>query len=54
MLRGIRQLASLLGCEEEATTLQHNGVLRYMSQQVAPLQPLADKTNQQAAVPLLG
>ena len=36
LLRGVRELAPLLGCEETAAALQHNGVLRYMKKQMAP------------------
>eukprot|EP00959_Pyramimonas_sp_CCMP1952_P404023 8465925-Pyramimonas_sp.AAC.1 len=48
LLRGVRQLAGLLGCDEQATLLQYNGVLPYMLQQMEPSQPLAGATNQQA------
>ena len=53
LLRGTRQLAGLLGCEEAAAVLQYNGVLPYMLRQMAPLQPLAEKTNQEAWATLL-
>ena len=53
LLRGVRLLAALLGCEEAAAVLQYNGVLPYMIEQLAPSQPLAEKTNQQAWALLL-
>ena len=43
LLRGVRLLAALLGCEEAAAVLQYNGVLPYMIEQMAPSQPLAEK-----------
>ena len=52
-MRGVRQLASLLGCEEQAAVLQYNSVLPYMIQLMAPNQPLAETTNQQAWALLL-
>ena len=48
LLRGVRQLASLLGCEETPSILQYNSVLPYMIQQMEPTKPLAGLTNQQA------
>ena len=53
MLRGVRQLATLIGCEERTAVLQYNAVLPHMIAQMAPSQPLADKTNQQAWTRLL-
>ena len=53
LLRGARQLANLLGCEENAVVLQYQSVLQYMIMQMAPGQPLAEKSNQQAWALLL-
>jgi hypothetical protein len=53
LLRGVRQLAKLLGCEEQAAILQYNSVLPYMIEQMEPSQPMAGKTNQQAWALLL-
>ena len=53
LLRGVRKLAALLGCEETAAVLQYNGVLPYMLSQTAAGQPLAEKTNPQAWALLL-
>ena len=53
LLRGVRQLAPLCGCEEGAAVLQYSGVLPYMIEQMALGQPLADKANQQAWARLL-
>ena len=53
LLAGAKKLAALLDKEEAATLLQYNGVLPYMMQQMAPGQPLAAKTNQQAWALLL-
>ena len=53
LLRGVRQLAPLCGCEEAAAVLQYSGVLPYMIEQMALGQPLADKTNQQSWARLL-
>ena len=53
VLRGVRQLASLLGREERAAELQYTDVLDYMLKQWAPAQPLAGKTNQEAWALLL-
>ena len=39
--------------QEATAVLQYDGVLPYMVEQVAPLQSLADKTNQQAWARLL-
>ena len=41
LLRGVRQLAKLLGREERAAELQYTDVLSYMIKQWAPDQPLA-------------
>ena len=54
LLRGVRQLAKLLGREERAAELQYTDVLGYMIKQWAPAQPLAGKTNQEAWALLLG
>eukprot|EP00959_Pyramimonas_sp_CCMP1952_P462810 9483868-Pyramimonas_sp.AAC.1 len=48
LLRGARQLAALLGCDEQAAMRQYDGVLPYMMEQMEPSQPLAGATNQQA------
>ncbi|CAK0797503.1 unnamed protein product, partial [Prorocentrum cordatum] len=48
LLRGVRQLAALLGCDEQVAIQQYNGVLPYMMEQMEPSQPLAGATNQQA------
>ena len=48
LLRAVR-----LGCEAAAAVLQYNGVLPHMINQMAPNQPLAGKTNQQAWALLL-
>ena len=53
MLRGVVQLASLLGVEQAAATLQYTQVLPYMIAQSGPNQPLAGRTNQQAWALLL-
>ena len=53
LLRGARQLAGLLHCDESAVLLQYESVLDYMIKQMHPLQPLADKTNQEAWALLL-
>ncbi len=53
LLRGVRQLAGLLGCEEQAALLQYNGVLPYMLRQMVSIQPLVEKTNQEAWALLL-
>ena len=53
LLRGVRQLAPLCGCEEGAAVLQYSGVLPYMIEHMALGQPLADKANQQAWARLL-
>ena len=53
LLRGLRKLADLLGREVVALSLQYNGVLPYMLQQMEPSQPLAEKTNQEAWALLL-
>ena len=53
LLRGVRQLATLLGCEEQAALKQYESVLPHMINQMAPNQPLAGKTNQQAWALLL-
>ena len=53
LLRGVRALAALLGCEAQAAILQYNGVLPYMLEQMEESHPLADKTNQQAWALLL-
>jgi hypothetical protein len=53
LLRGLRQLAALLGREETAVVLQYTSVLPYMIEQMAPSQPLAEKTNQEAWACLL-
>jgi len=53
LLRGVRQLAKLLGREERAAELQYTDVLDYMIKQWAPAQPLAGKTNQEAWALLL-
>ena len=53
LLRGVRQLAQLLGREERAAELQYTDVLDYMIKQWAPAQPLAGKTNQEAWALLL-
>ena len=53
LLRAIRKLAALLGCDESAACLQYNGVLPYMLRNMEPLQPLADRTNQEAWALLL-
>ena len=53
MLRGVARLASLVGVEQAAATLQYNGVLPYMIAQSGPNQPLAGLSNQQAWALLL-
>ena len=53
MLQGVARLASLLGLEQAAATLQYNGVLPYMIAQSGPNQPLAGLSNQQAGALLL-
>ena len=53
LLRGVRTLAALLGCEEVPAVLQYNGVLPYMLKNMETDQPLAEKTNQQAWATLL-
>ena len=53
LLRGVRQLAPLCGCEEAAAVLQYSGVIPYMIKLMALGQPLADRTNQQAWARLL-
>ena len=53
LLRGVRQLAQLLGREERAAELQYTDVLDYMIKQWKPKQPLAGKTNQEAWALLL-
>ena len=53
MLQGVARLASLLGVEQAAATLQYNGVLPYMIAQSGPNQPLAGLSNQQAWALLL-
>ena len=49
----MRQLAILLGVEEIAAVLLYNSVPPYMMEQMAPSQPLAGQTNQQAWARLL-
>ena len=44
LLRGARQLAGLLQCDESAVLLQYESVLDYMIKQMQPLQPLADRS----------
>jgi len=53
LLRGVRQLAGMLACEEQAAILQYNGVVPYMLREMVEGQPLAAKTNQQAWATLL-
>ena len=53
LLRGVRTLAALLGCEEAPAVLQYSGVLPYMLKNMETDQPLAEKTNQQAWATLL-
>ena len=53
MLRGVRQVAAALGCDETAAVLQYNDVILYMLTQSSPGQPLAALTNQQAWARLL-
>ena len=53
MLRGVARLASLVGVEQAAATLQYNGVLPYMIAQSGKKQPLAGLSNQQAWALLL-
>ena len=53
VLRGVSNLAKLLGCDEAAAVLQYKYVLPYMLQQMAPSQPLADCSNQEAWASLL-
>ena len=48
LLRSVRRLASLLGCEETAAVLQYHSALPYMMEQMRPGKPLAGLTNQQA------
>ena len=53
VLRGVSNLAKLLGCDEAAAVLQYNAVLPYMLQQMAPSRPLAGCSNQEAWASLL-
>ena len=53
MLRGVRQVAAALGCDETAAVLQYNDVILYMLTQSSPGLPLAALTNQQAWACLL-
>ena len=53
LLQGARRMAGLLGLEEAAVILQYNSVIAYMLEQMRSLQPLAEKTNQQAWARLL-
>ena len=48
LLRGVRNLARLLGCDEAAAVLQYHDVLPYMLKEMAPFRPLADCSNQEA------
>ena len=53
MLRGVRKIAALLGCDEMAAVFQYSHVLPYMMEQMEPPQPLAGVTNQQVWARLL-
>ena len=53
MLRGVRQVAAALGCDETAAVLQYNDVILYMLTQFTPGPPLAALTHQQAWACLL-
>ena len=53
LLRGVRQLAGMLACDEQAAILQYNDVVPYMLREMAEGLPLAAKTNQQAWATLL-
>ena len=44
MLQGVARLASLVGVEQTAATLQYNGVLPYVIAQSGPNQPPSDIT----------
>ena len=48
LLRGVRNLARLLGCDETAAVLQYHDVLPYMLKEMAPSRPLAECSNQEA------
>ena len=51
LLRGVAQLATVLGVEEPATILQYNGVLAYMVEQMGPSKPLAGKQTKKLGRP---
>ena len=53
LLRSVRHLSGVLGCDEAAAVLQYNSVIPYMIQEMAPSSPLAGVTNQQAWALLL-
>ena len=53
LLRGVRQVAKALGCDEQSAVLQYHDVLPYMLSQSSPGMPLAGKTNQEAWARLL-
>ena len=53
LLRGVRQVAKALGCDETAAALQYHDVALYMLSQSAPGMPLAANTNQEAWARLL-
>ena len=53
LLRSVRHLAGVLGCDEASAVLQYNSVIPYMIQGMAPPSPLAGVTNQQAWALLL-
>ena len=53
LLRSVRHLSGVLGCDSAAAVLQYNSVIPYMIQEMAPSEPLAGVTNQQAWALLL-
>ena len=53
MLRGVKQVATALGCNPGVAVLQYNDVIVYMLRQFSPGLPLAALTNQQAWARLL-
>ena len=53
LLRGVRQVAKALGCDEQSAVLQYHDVLPHVLQRSERGMPLAEKTNQQAWASLL-
>ena len=53
ILRGLRQVAKALGCDETAAELQYRDVVPFMLEQFSAGKPLAEKTNQEAWARLL-